>query len=110
MPRVIGVMLSVAALLLGVSARPAVAQSPPPLGFWATNSGETLLVSASLCSLALNGKITTSGSCSWNPSYAGGILTIMSNQLYRPAPIYFNVIWVNPQTIKVNGDTFARRQ
>jgi hypothetical protein len=108
--RSIGITLSIMAILLGVSAHLAVAQSPPPFGFWATNSGETLLVSASQCSLALNGKITTSGSCSWNATYAGGILTIMSNQLYRPAPVYFNVIWVNQQTITVNGDTFSRRQ
>jgi len=34
----------------------------------------------------------------------------MSNQLYRPAPIYFNVVWVNQGVITVQGDVFYRRQ
>jgi hypothetical protein len=58
------------------------------------------------CSLADgNGQPTTSGSCSWNATY-GGILTIMSDQLYRPGPVYFNVVWVDNTTIKVEGDVF----
>jgi hypothetical protein len=86
--------------------------SPPPVGFWATADGsEQLLVTQSgACSLAdRTGRPTTSGSCSWNASYAGGILTVISSQLYQPAPVYFNVIWVNQNTIKVQGDVFYRK-
>jgi hypothetical protein len=100
-------------LTLAAVATAAHAQSPPPFGFWTTQDGsEQLLIQQSgQCSLAnAQGQPTTSGSCSWNASYAGGILTIMSSQLYKPAPIYFNVIWVNQTTITVNGDTFYRRQ
>jgi len=38
-----------------------------------------------------NGNITTSGSCSWQSTSRGGILTVMSNQNFQPAPVYFNV-------------------
>ena len=88
-------------------------RAPPPYGFWTTANGfEQLLITQSAqCSLAdRNGRPTTSGSCSWNASYAGGILTIMSSKLYKPAPIYFNVVWVNQTTISVNGDIFYQRQ
>lgn len=101
-----------ALLLTGFAAGAAHAQAAPPFGFWATADGsEQLMVTQSgMCSLAdRNGRPTTSGSCSWNATYAGGILTIMSSQLYRPAPIYFSVIWVNQNTIKVQGDVFYRR-
>ena len=94
-------------------AGPAHAQAAPPIGFWVTqDGGERLLITAGgECSLADgNGRITTSGSCSWNSTSRGGILTIMSNQLYRPAPIYFNVVWVNQGVITVQGDVFYRRQ
>lgn len=104
---------ALAGLALAAAATAAHAQSAPPFGFWTTADGsEQLLITQSAqCSLADRyGRPTTSGSCSWNPSYAGGILTIMSSQLYKPAPIYFNVIWVNQTTIKVNGDVFYRRQ
>jgi hypothetical protein len=103
---------ALAASTLTFAAAPALAQSAPPVGFWTTQDGsEQLLITQSgQCSLADRyGRPTTSGPCSWNASYAGGILTVMSQQLYRPAPIYFNVIWVNQNTIKVEGDVFYRR-
>ncbi|MCV7199074.1 hypothetical protein [Mycobacterium angelicum] len=82
-----------------------------PVGFWATaNGSEQLLVSASGCSLANGAGVpTTSGPCKWNPSSRGGILTIISSQTRRPAPVYFNVVWVNQSTITVEGDVFYRR-
>jgi hypothetical protein len=102
----------IAALALASAASPALAQSAPPYGYWSTaDGGERLLITQSAqCSLADGqGRITVSGSCSWNASYGGGILTIMSAQNYRPAPIYFNVVWVNATTITVEGDTFYKR-
>lgn len=82
-----------------------------PVGFWITGNGsEQLLVSQSGCSLAnAAGVPTTSGPCSWNASSNGGILTIISSQTRRPAPVYFNVLWVNQSTITVEGDVFYRQ-
>lgn len=97
--------------MLAVSTGVAHAEAAAPVGFWTTGTGsEQLLVSQSGCSLAnAAGVPTTSGPCAWNPTSRGGILTIMSSQTYRPAPVYFNVVWVNRSTISVEGDTFYRR-
>jgi hypothetical protein len=99
--------------LLAASAGVAQAESPPPFGFWTTpDGGEQLLVTqGGQCSLADGyGQITTSGSCSWNATSGGGILTIMSDQQFQRAPVYFNVIWVNNTAITVNGDPFYLRE
>lgn len=87
------------------------AEASAPVGFWTTGTGsEQLLVSQSGCSLANGAGVpTTSGPCSWNPSSRGGILTILSSQTRRPAPVYFNVLWVDQSTITVEGDVFYRR-
>lgn len=96
--------------LLAAANGVAHAEAAAPVGFWTTGTGsEQLLVSQSGCSLAnAAGVPTTSGPCSWNPTSRGGILTIMSSQTRRPAPVYFNVIWLNQSTITVEGDVFYR--
>jgi hypothetical protein len=102
-----------ASALLAASVGVGNAESPPPFGFWTTPDGsEQLLVTqGGQCSLADgSGQITTSGSCSWNGSSGGGILTVMSDQQFQRAPVYFNVIWVNVTPINVNGDPFYLRQ
>jgi hypothetical protein len=97
--------------LLAASTGIAQADAAAPVGFWKTRDGsEQLLVSGNGCSLANGAGVpTTSGPCKWNPSSRGGILTIMSSQVYRPAPVYFNVVWVNQSTITVQGDVFYRQ-
>jgi hypothetical protein len=79
--------------MMAASSAVAEAASPPPFGFWVTpDGGEQLLVTEQAqCSLGDGaGNITTSGQCSWNASDGGGILTITSDQLYRPGPVYFS--------------------
>jgi hypothetical protein len=103
---------AIGGVLLAGLASAAHAQAGPPIGLWSTADGsEQLSVTQNgLCSLADRyGRPTTSGSCSWNASARGGILTVMSQQTYRPAPIYFNVVWINQTTISVQGDVFYRR-
>ena len=91
------------------------AQAATPFGFWSTEAGnETLYVGQDGCKFeAFNAQrqtvSLTSGRCSWNPSSGGGILTIMAVQLYKPAPIYFNIVWVDQDSISVYGDIFHRR-
>jgi hypothetical protein len=90
------------------------AQAPFPVGNWATRPpSERLYVSASGCRFTgTNGVSTTviEGGCSWNPSSQGGILTIMNvHQLVRPAPIYYNVVWINSKQITVYGDVFYKQ-
>ncbi len=93
----------------------AFAQSAMPYGYWTTAHGEeSLLISGSGCKLdaaAGGGMQTVSvGECNWRSSSRGGILTIISTMTYRPAPVYFNVLWINKSKISVQGDIFYRRQ
>jgi hypothetical protein len=92
--------------LMAAGSMSAFAQASAPVGFWTTQSGETLFVSGGGCSQGLNGRITVAGTCSWNATSAtGGILTINSN-----GPVYFNVVWINQRTISVWGDIFTLQQ
>jgi hypothetical protein len=105
------VALGLASVLWVGIEQTALAQSSIPFGFWTTTSGETLLVTVNgECSQGLNGSITVAGRCTWNGSYRGGILTIYASGLPNLAPVYFNVVWVNQNTITVWGDVFTRQQ
>jgi hypothetical protein len=108
-----GIAAGVAALsLVGLAGAAHAQGAPAQVGVWSTQDGsENLTVTqGAACALTdRNGRPTTSGSCSWTAHAAGGILTIMSAQLYRAAPIYFSVVWVNQNTITVDGDTLYRR-
>jgi len=100
-----------ALLAAATAASAALAQSSPkPVGFWSTGSGnETLYVGGDgMCKFQAQGTLIV-GKCSWNASSAGGILTIMNTNQFKPAPIYENIVWVNATTIKVWGDVFFRR-
>jgi hypothetical protein len=101
------------AAFLGALATPAQAAAPMPIGYWVTDDGvQTLLIQQNLqCSLQNpSANWIVGGSCSWNASSNGGILTIMNVNQYQPAPIYLNVIWIDEQTISVEGDVFHRQQ
>lgn len=94
--------------MITASSAVAHAASPPPYGFWISDDGGSqLLVGQGQCSLGDSfGNITTAGSCSWNGTSGGGILTIMTVATRIPSPVYFNVVWVDPSTITVWGQYF----
>jgi|KBSMisStaDraftv2_1062788.scaffolds.fasta_scaffold2610661_1 hypothetical protein len=104
-----GVAIVLVAAGLGGTAS---AQSAPlPVGYWVTADGsETFLIGGNgYCRFAASNGLSVEGSCEWNPSSRGGILTIMNTNNYIPAPIYYNVIWMDRQTISVFGDVFRKR-
>jgi hypothetical protein len=88
----------------------ALAQAGPPFGTWGSTAGPaTLYVSPQICyfeSRVRNYRIQ--GTCSWNPSYNGGILTIY-NASQSNAPIYENIVYVDDTTISVWGEIFRRQ-
>lgn len=92
--------------------RGAEAQSAPPIGYWSNaNETEQLYVGADAqCTFAAAGAAPWGGPCSWNATYSGGILTIVNQSAYQPAPVYFNVTWVDAGTISLEGDILTRRQ
>ena len=95
-------------LMTIVLASGATAQAAMPAGVWATvGNAETLVVQNGYCKLAgSGGQIGAVGTCTWNATAQGGILTIISTLTYQPAPVYFNVLWIDQKTINVSGDVF----
>lgn len=97
-----------AAALTG--AGPADAGSAVPWGMWSTAHGEEMLyVGNGGCAFGANGQWTVSGSCRWNASSAGGILTIRYYHVIDYANVYFNVLWQGRGVITVEGDYFYRQ-
>jgi hypothetical protein len=100
----------VAALVLAFAASPSQAQSPPPIGHWATSPrGEDLYVYQNgQCAFLVRGRVQVQGSCSWNSSSRGGILTITYPMPLEPGHVRYNIVWINRQTISVWGDIMHR--
>ena len=94
---------------IGMSALSALAQSAPaPVGVWYSDAGETMVIGQT-CQIEANGTVGAIGSCSWDPSSNGGILTIMNVNAYQPAPVYFNIVWIDDSSFSISGDVFHRR-
>ena len=100
------------ALVLLVSTGLGFAQAPAPIGYWTTaDNGERLLVQQNgQCSFQSVQGTFVGGSCTWKSTSRGGILTIYYSTVRGPAPVYYNVVWINQTTISVWGDIFYRRQ
>ena len=107
-----------AAIAVALSLAPAMAfaqQSPAPVGVWSTDDGSEQLIigAAGTCQYTgtVNGQVVSAaiGSCSWNAGSAGGILTIINTNAYQPAPVYYSIVWVDQNTIRVYGDVMHRR-
>jgi hypothetical protein len=94
---------------IGMSVTSAHAQSAPaPVGVWYSEAGETMVIGQT-CQIEANGTVGAIGSCSWDPSSDGGILTIMNVNAYQPAPVYFNIVWIDDSSFSISGDVFHRR-
>ncbi len=102
--------LAAAVLLLGAGASPALAQgAAAPVGVWQTaNKSEMLVVMTTGTCRFTAGRQLIIGRCGWQASSRGGILTIMNQTNYKPAPIRYSVVWINATTITVFGDVFHK--
>jgi hypothetical protein len=98
-------------LAFALGASPAQAQSPPPIGHWATSPrGEDLYVYQNgSCAFLVRGRVQVQGGCSWNSTSRGGILTITYPMPLEPGKVRYNIVWINRQTISVWGDIMHRQ-
>lgn len=106
------VLAALAALLTALPAAPSLAQAaPPPFGHWVTSppTEELWVFQNATCSFVFKGKTTVSGSCTWQASSRGGILTIIYPMPLQPGKVRYNVVWVNRTTITVWGDVFHKK-
>lgn len=99
-----------AAAALLVASGVAKAQSAPPFGYWEAEGGGQALNWAAdgACSFAANGYVTN-GTCDWNPTSSGGILTLTYPWALEPGHLYLNVAWQDEQTIVIEGFVFHKR-
>ncbi len=100
-------MVPIALLVAGMTTTSASANSPMPTGLWVYGAA-SFYISPSGCKFETPGFVTV-GPCSWNGTSRGGILTIMHNNGYKPAPVYFNVVWINQRKISIYGEVYQRR-
>ncbi|MCW5746491.1 MAG: hypothetical protein KIT36_09860 [Alphaproteobacteria bacterium] len=99
----------VLATIVLAAATPALAQAPPPIGHWRSRTSTAQLLVYQNGSCAFLGTQPVQGTCSWNASSRGGILTLQYPMPLEPGKIYFNIIWVNQTTITVFGEYFYRQ-
>ncbi len=98
-------------LLLG-AVFPAIAsaQSAAPLGLWqGVNSGDYILVQTN-GDCAVQGMVNVSGTCSWDSTSTGGVLTMTYQWTIGPANIYWSIRWIDDNTLLINdAEHFVRR-
>jgi len=110
MLRRLAMSLALALPVVTASAVPAAAQSAAPIGVWRTADGsEGLVVQANRsCGFLFRGRPRYSGTCTWQSSYRGGILTLTYPMPLAPGHIRWSIVWINATTITVTGDVFHK--
>ena len=111
----ISAVLVCAATVLGLAGR-TYAQAPAPYGVWAIGNDSsnyaTFIITPNGCQFKgtspNTGPVLIAGACSWDSTSRGGILTIMNVYNYQPAPIRYNIVWINQTTITVYGDVYHK--
>lgn len=83
----------------------------PPIGHWVGtfqdgSTVELLLQANGSFMYGPTGYTPTVGTASWNPSYAGGILTLTYYNAGMETRAYYSVIWVNESTITFSDPYF----
>jgi hypothetical protein len=74
-----------------------------PYGLWrGENSGDYLLISQD-GSCQASGAVNVAGRCEWLASSRGGVLNMYYPMPLRPGRIGWSVIWINRNTIVLNG-------
>jgi hypothetical protein len=88
----------------------AQAQSPAPIGLWqGQNSGDYIRINTN-GSCSATGTVNVAGRCEWLPTSAGGVLNMYYPMPLAPGRIGWSVIWINRNTIRLNGvELFVRR-
>jgi hypothetical protein len=100
------------ALLVVSTSSIAQAQAPPPIGRWAQSprdGTESLVVYQNgQCAFFVRGRVQVGGTCSWQSSSRGGILTITYPMPLEPGHVRYNIVWINRTTITVFGDVMHK--
>jgi hypothetical protein len=106
------VRFCVLAIGLVVGSQSAQAQGREPFGVWQGERGATVLVINRDGSCSATAPVNAVGQCEWrpNPDRSGGMLTIYYTWIIQPSRVGWNLLWLNRNTLLVNGvERFVRR-
>lgn len=105
------IRLLLCALSLMAPSQGANAQgSPAPIGLWqGMNSGDFIMVQPNgACSAS--GTVNVAGTCTWNATSTGGVLTMTYQWTIGPARIHWSIRWLGRDLLLINNvEQFARR-
>jgi len=96
--------------LLALSQATHAQGSPAPIGLWqGQNSGDYIMVQANgACSAS--GSVNVAGTCTWNATSTGGVLTMTYQWTIGPARIHWSIRWISQDLLLINNvEQFARR-
>lgn len=96
--------------LIGLSPAATAQGSPAPIGLWqGLNSGDYIMVQPNgACSAS--GSVNVAGTCSWNATSTGGVLTMTYQWTIGPARIHWSIRWLGRDMLLINNvEQFARR-
>lgn len=100
---------ALAALVSASLATAAHAQTPPPIGNWATADQRAVLIVTQngRCMVMVDNKTVAIGNCTWRAAYGGGVLDI-ANAIGARQPIDYHISWQTAAVIKVGTVTFYK--
>lgn len=84
--------------------------SPAPIGLWqGMNSGDYIMVQpGGACSAS--GTVNVAGTCTWNATSTGGVLTMTYQWTIGPGRIHWSIRWLGRDLLLINNvEQFARR-
>jgi hypothetical protein len=104
-------MFGLALPLMAAATGPAFAQAVPPLGRWASQTGNVLVVNDDATCAYQTPQLRVQGGCSWHGAGAAdGVLVIdYAGSGQSPQRIDVSIHWINRQRITVLGEQFQRR-
>lgn len=87
------------------------AQSAPPIGLWEGLTSHDFLWLQPDGSCSASGTVNVSGSCTWNATATGGVLTMTYKWTIDYGHIGWSIRWLDRNLILVNNvEQFARRE
>lgn len=103
-------MLLCALSLMSLSPAATAQGSPAPIGLWqGLNSGDYIMVQPNgACSAS--GSINVAGTCTWNATSTGGVLTMTYQWTIGPGRIHWSIRWIGRNMLLINNvEQFERR-
>jgi hypothetical protein len=88
--------------LTALAGSPAAGQSAPPFGYWVGEASGDGIYLAQDGTCAVSGSINMAGTCEWQASSIGGILTMTYPWVIAPGHLFWNIRYLSSNQMQVN--------